>query len=655
MAVQQQKNTVSGNDAKDTLKYSPAPDAKPPQNKSQALIAEFQERLQHTLDAFKQKAAKQIADELPKAAEGIIKRSSKEFQKLAGDAGEKLREDLKTAGVGIATETQKQFADLAQGALNSFKVEAKSTAGTVLERMAASFQEQVQTASQSAGAALRSVQAAAEESRSTLNAAAEQAGTSLVREHQKQVADLSASGLKDLERKANRYLETFEGLLENALSAFKRAATERLEAELSKTTANLVEHSAAGLQKQVENETERLLERLRSSGTGVVEDVRRQLTAIEEASTESVNQSAKVAAGEAASQAAKEADERIQALMSANAETVIVRVEAAGNKLDAQADHSAQDFQKRLAELSVQTLESSWHKLDAQHGAFSEQLQNSVMAIEEKALEQARHDFSAFASELVEKGSGELRQQTTVAAERVKDEVKSSVSSLTEEARKQLLAEAQWSLHSLKEATAEQCQAQLNQIGKDFANDSRKKLSAELEDSIRKYRKLAQSQLENLSRASAAGMTSTETAGQAFMPAVPGVARSSFAGKVVLVFAAIAPTLLFLYFVSRPVMRLRPDPPAEFLTVSTEWGASHNAAQDKLARAYWDWAALHLVQTYPYGANLPDLPPLDFDVEGKDFPTGVNLDLTRLSYWNELRKLWTQPQSWTTIEVWNRQ
>src|SRR5487761_1159365 len=101
MAVQQQKNTVSGNDAKDTLKYSPAPGAKPPQNKSQALIAEFQERLQHTLDAFKQKAAKQIADELPKAAEGIIKRSSKEFQKLAGDAGEKLREDLKTAGVGI--------------------------------------------------------------------------------------------------------------------------------------------------------------------------------------------------------------------------------------------------------------------------------------------------------------------------------------------------------------------------------------------------------------------------------------------------------------------------------------------------------------------------------------------------------------------------
>ncbi|HLI30356.1 MAG TPA: hypothetical protein VKV79_04555, partial [Terriglobia bacterium] len=192
-------------------------------------------------------------------------------------------------------------------------------------------------------------------------------------------------------------------------------------------------------------------------------------------------------------------------------------------------------------------------------------------------------------------------------------------------------------------------QAQLSQIGKDFGAESRKKLNAELEDSIRKYRKLAQSQLDELSR------VSIERTGQDYIQAGPAPVHSPISGKVALAFAAIAPTLLFLYFVSRPVMKLRPEPPADFLAVSTEWGARHHNTAEKLARAYWDWAALHLEPQYPYGTKLPEQPPLGFDVEGKDFPTGVDADLTRLSYWNELRKLWAQPQSWTKIEVWDRQ
>ncbi|MGH9374675.1 MAG: hypothetical protein ACRD1J_00735 [Terriglobia bacterium] len=645
MALQQQKNAASKNDAKDVLKYSPAPEAKPPQNKSQALIAEFQERLQHTLDAFKQKAAKQIADELPQVAEGIIKRSSKELQKLTAEAGEKLKEDLRAASAGQAAEIEEKLNGLAQASIDSLKAEAKSLAETAIRDISRPLQEQIQAASENVGAALNSVHAAADEARSMLQSAADQAQASLIREYQERVAGLSASGLRDLEHKANRHVEDFEGSLEQVFNAFKAAAAGRLETELSKTTSNLIDRSAAGLQRQVDHETEKLLDRLRASGADVVQDAKRQVTGVEQASIESIRASSDAAA----SQAAKEASVQAQAAMCGHTESAIARVEAAGTKLDVQAGHSIEDFQKRLTELSAQALESSWHKLDAQREAFCEQVQNSARSIEDKALEEARENFSRFAADVLEKGSGELRKQTAVAAEQVKDEVKSSISALAAEARKQLLAEAQWSLHSLKETTAEQCQAQLSQIGKDFGAGSRKKFSAEFEDSLRKFRKLAQSQLDELARHRA------EAPGQFYASAPAPTGRSSPAGKVLLGFAAIVPTLLFLYLVSRPVMRLRPDPPADFLTVSTGWGDRHHDAADKLARAYWDWAALHLARQYPYGTKLPQQPPFGFEVEGKDFPTGVDSDLDRLSYWNELRKLWVQPQSWTRIEVWNRE
>lgn len=644
MALQQQKTVDLGGDVVDRPKRSTepsAPDAKPPQNKSQALIAEFQQRLQHTLDAFKQKAAVQIAEELPKAAEGIVKRSLKDFQKL--------REDLKTAGAGVADETQRQFSELARASLDSFTEQAKSTAEAARKEMAASYQEQSQTVARDADAALRSVHEAAGRARSGLQEAAEQAQAALIEQHQKQVAVLSVSGVKDLERKAERCIEAFEARLESTLNTFKRQATDRLETELSKTIAHLVERSAGGLQKQVDGETERLLEKLRTSGAGLIEDTKQRLAAVEQASIESVNQTVQTAAEKATSQAVKEVEEQARAVMAGNTETAVARVEAAGNRLQTQTEQTVEEYRKRLAELSMQTLENSWHKLDAQHQAFSEQLQNSVREIEEKALQQTRQNFAVFTAQLLEQNSQELSRQTAVATEDIKDKIKLSVSNLAEEARKQLLAEAQWSMHSLKEATAEQCQAQLNQIGKDFGTNSRKKLNAELEDSIRKYRKLAQSQLDELSR------VSMERTGQAYIQAGPAPVRSSIGGKVALAFAAIAPTLLFLYFVSRPVMKLRPEPPADFLAVSTEWGARRHNAADKLARAYWDWAALHLVPQYPYGTKLPEQPPLGFDVEGKDFPSGVDSDLTRLSYWNELRKLWVQPQSWTKIEVWDRE
>ncbi len=644
MAVQQQKDAQ--NTTKDVLKYSPPPEAKP--NKSQALIAEFQERLQHTLEAFKQKGAKQIAEELPRAAEGIIKRSSKELQKLAMETSEKLNDDLKSAGARLEAEIRRQFESFAQTSLDSLKSEAKNVTDRSIAAISGPLQEQVEAASENVRASVESVQSAAGAARSMLQTAAREIRLSLEQDYQKRVVELSASGLKDLQDKANRQVEDFEDQLKNALSVFRSASSGQLEAELSKTTATLIERSAAGLQRQVDHETEKLLARLRDAGGEAIEAAKEQLASVEQASIESISQSAKIAAEAAAGRAGEEASLQLKASALSITDAATTRAEAACKQLDLQCDQSVTTFQRRLAELSSESLESSWHKLDAQREAFCEQAQNSTRSIQDKALEEARQNLSQFAADILEKASGEILKQMESAVERGNGAIKSAVSALAADAGKRLLAEAQWSLHSLKETTAEQCKAQLSQIGHDFGADNRKKFSAEYDDYLRKFRKLAQSQLDELARHRA------DVPGQAYAPAVPQAGRSWVAGKIALGVAATAPTLVFLWLVSRPVMRLRPDPPADFLTVSTGWGERHPNSADKLASAYWDWAALHLARQYPYGSKLPEQPPFGFDVEAKDFPAGVDADLSRLSYWNELRKLWVQPQAWTRIEIWNR-
>lgn len=182
---------------------------------------------------------------------------------------------------------------------------------------------------------------------------------------------------------------------------------------------------------------------------------------------------------------------------------------------------------------------------------------------------------------------------------------------------------------------------------KDAAAESRKETEKDIGESIRKIRSSAQAQIDEISRASMERLRAA-SAGIA-----PGPARGSLAGKVVLALVALLPTVLFAYLMSRPVMRLKVDPPAEFVNAYPEWTGAHQAEAARLAAAYWDWAALHLADSYPYGSQLPEQPPMSFAVEGKGFPSGVDADVARMRYWQKLRDLWTNPQSWQKIERWN--
>jgi hypothetical protein len=110
----------------------------------------------------------------------------------------------------------------------------------------------------------------------------------------------------------------------------------------------------------------------------------------------------------------------------------------------------------------------------------------------------------------------------------------------------------------------------------------------------------------------------------------------------------------FAYFSTQSVMRLRADPPAEFAdsNVSPEF----RDAEAQLARAYWNSAVHELQRIYKFHAALPDEPPPDFRIQPEDAVSTyskIYVDASRGRYWQRLRSIWDNPQTWEKSYEWN--
>jgi hypothetical protein len=105
----------------------------------------------------------------------------------------------------------------------------------------------------------------------------------------------------------------------------------------------------------------------------------------------------------------------------------------------------------------------------------------------------------------------------------------------------------------------------------------------------------------------------------------------------------------------RPVMRLKAQPPSDFVETNKQWDAARQSAEERAAQAYWQ-LAINLVQwRFVFGSELPGQPPEEFKLAEKDFRSNsiATAPATRIHYWNKLRTVWTQPQAWSETYVWN--
>ena len=99
---------------------------------------------------------------------------------------------------------------------------------------------------------------------------------------------------------------------------------------------------------------------------------------------------------------------------------------------------------------------------------------------------------------------------------------------------------------------------------------------------------------------------------------------------------------LFLYESVHPVMRLRSNPPSDFVKAAVNRRAPVRPGQETVALSYWNMASAFVSGKYAYGDALPVSPPADFALSGnQDYAT-------RAIYWQRLRELWNQQGVWVT-------
>ena len=122
-------------------------------------------------------------------------------------------------------------------------------------------------------------------------------------------------------------------------------------------------------------------------------------------------------------------------------------------------------------------------------------------------------------------------------------------------------------------------------------------------------------------------------------------------GLVLLIIVAAA----FTYLSYRPVARLRANPPSGFIDTHKGWDAKRQAAEERVARAYWTAAVEKVQIKHSFGAALPGDPPPEFSIADKDFPTGgfEKSPATRVRYWQKIRETWSLPQAWDMSYRWS--
>ena len=105
--------------------------------------------------------------------------------------------------------------------------------------------------------------------------------------------------------------------------------------------------------------------------------------------------------------------------------------------------------------------------------------------------------------------------------------------------------------------------------------------------------------------------------------------------------------VFFVFESLRPVMHLRPDPPRALVGARYTSDKTEYEAQERTAKACWEYAIQFLQERYPFGEDLPQDPPIPLRS-----PTGKTSAISVLC-WPRLRLVWSRKDSWVESYEWS--
>jgi hypothetical protein len=591
-----------------------------------------------------------------RAAQGKVQASTEAH---AGEFQKRLAE-LSASGV-------QQLGDKAGLLLEGFQGQLQSTLTDFQQRSTADLNSQLQELAerlQRAGAV--QLQSHAEKALTDSKAELQASSYALVSETREQIAAAVQASLDSLSRRAQAAEEESRAKLEQAASQCVQAALGSVTRATDEGVAGLQAAQAkvrAGLDRQAE-ECEKRLAKVSTSviqELGHMADVRLETFKGELQNTlDDFHEQGTTQLTDRLQKSGEDLEKRCTEALRTQSESTL---KSLSDELETSGTRLVYEARLRLADEARASRES-----------FSQELQATA--------EQSRSALAQTASESARKATDSINlagEQAVARLEAAQEATKASFAADAQRERKGLADLSTSSMeelqrtadsvlfgfgHSLKQkagVTSEEAGHQLRAMLEELATSSLRESQGKHEELVKKQRKIFQDNLDFATQATLDRFTRRLTGLEQEHE------RGSLAAKLAWVLVAVAPTILFVYLATRPVMQLRVDPPEEFLSAVKEAVPERRATEERVARAYWDWASLHLQRKYPFATQLPEDPPLEMEVEGNDFhyakankreehsdPADLEAEVTKRRYWQKLRQVWAMPQAWEKSSLWDR-
>ena len=551
-------------------------------------------------------------------------------------------EDLERASRGLA---EAKAASLVEATQEGFSM------GTAI-----ALREHAHEMHEATATDMESIKKAAGEAVAQLEAAEDKSETSFAAragEAEKRLAGASVA-LEAVEGRIRALVGEFEGRIESSLQAVQGKIEKQAE-DLEKLALEV----GGRWSERFENHAEATIEKLREEANlarQAEEEGRRQSAGMFQANLERFHQAvASASAGVAAGQEkwAEERQRQSASMFDASLERLNQAVASATAALAAEQQKRAEESQRQAASMFEASLErlnqavaSATAALAAEQQKRAEESQPAIMF--EAGLERLNQAVASATAAQQEKWEDESRRLSAAMLEanleRLNQAVASATAGLAAQQEK-WVEESQRQLSSVVQAKVES----LSQFAVSLTASvqaEHKQLKNEYETSRREFEHLVSR------RPPAAPYPSPQHENRRKPRSlVPRLAMGTG------LFLAISVPVLAVYLWPTPLMQLRAQPPAEFIDDSANWSSARRVREQEVARAYWQVAVAALQGKYPFGSELPIEPPSEFDAGKKYLPSAgaKAASDTRDHYWQKLRKLWVQRDSWEESSEWDAQ
>ena len=591
------------------------------------------DHIENTLRAVQQKVSEQVAE----ASSEVRERSAaglKPPQPVATVEG--LTEELRTAGQEVVNQVREQLAHMTHKSLEILTQRSKTATEESRKQLDKVLEQAV---SRSTDTASKSIRRATEQAVTELQSSQQRVEASFevrAAEYEQRFRELSTSATEGLERQSDALVASFQQRLDTALEDFEQQAAKRLQQLVDRLTAQFEQTWSVQADNQATAMAEKLSEKLRVAGNAVVDEAKNELGSVTRASLEAVTQAT-----------AKECHSQLDRIFREQSETVSGAADAAVSSIKLAAEQGqtqlrivrqemggsfeagAQESERRLAEQAARGMEAIQAKSNALVEGFESRLGKTLHRFELKATSELSGLLEKTAAQRREESARQLEIHAVETEHKLKEGLTASGESVVEEARR-LAGITRGALESLSQTAAEECRKRIEEF---------------------RSKSLAiQKQIDEVNR------TSVERVQHETVTAKSGSRRRKLIPTLVVLLVFLVPAATVLYLSTRPVMRLRPAPPAEFADTNPKWNTKRDAAEQQLAAAYWDSAVQDVQTMYHFHESLPVDPPATFQVDPELFASsGVKIDAvgSRTHYWQKLRELWGQPQTWVKSDAWN--